>query len=287
MPLQLLKYNPGIVKDITQYSAGKNGPYWVDGDLVRFRNGYPTKVGGWEKDVITALNADGSITSTETSITGIGRKMVYWRAISDGEDRIAVGTHNHLYIIENGALYDITPLRDSTDAATTTAEALDAIETEIDLVSVEGFKDAGAIIIDAEIITYTGISTNTLTGCTRGTNGTTAATHDIGAITTQVLINPIATQSGSTTVIITDTDHGALDGDWIVLNGASAVGGVTADDLNRRSGYQITLIDTDSYSIQVPSAATSTVATGGGLVIIIQYLIGGDAQLGAQSSAPH
>jgi hypothetical protein len=127
MPLQLLKYNPGIVKDITQYSAGKNGPYWVDGDLVRFRNGYPTKVGGWEKDVITALNADGSITSTETSITGIGRKMVYWRAISDGEDRIAVGTHNHLYIIENGALYDITPLRDSTDAATTTAEALDAI----------------------------------------------------------------------------------------------------------------------------------------------------------------
>jgi hypothetical protein len=286
MPLQLLKYNPGIVKDITQYSAGKNGPYWVDGDLVRFRNGYPTKVGGWEKDVITALNADGSITSTETSITGIGRKMVYWRAISDGEDRIAVGTHNHLYIIENGALYDITPLRDSTDAATTTAEALDAIETEIDLVSVAGFKDAGAIIIDAEIITYTGISTNTLTGCTRGTNGTTAATHDIGAITTQVLINPIATQSGSTTVIITDTDHGALDGDWIVLNGASAVGGVTADDLNRRSGYQITLIDTDSYSIQVPSAATSTVATGGGLVIIIQYLIGGDAQLGAQSSAP-
>jgi hypothetical protein len=49
MPLQLLKYNPGIVKDITQYSAGKNGPYWVDGDLVRFRNGYPTKVGGWKK----------------------------------------------------------------------------------------------------------------------------------------------------------------------------------------------------------------------------------------------
>jgi hypothetical protein len=286
MPLQLLKYNPGIVKDITQYSAGKNGPYWVDGDLVRFRNGYPTKVGGWENEQINALDSAGSITSDPTTLTGIGRKMVYWRAIADGEDRIAVGTHNHLYIVENNALYDITPLRDSTDAATTTAEALDAIETEIDLVSVEGFKDAGAIIIDAEIITYTGISTNTLTGCTRGTNGTTAATHDIGAITTQVLINPIATQSGSTTVIITDTDHGALDGDWIVLNGAIAVGGVTADDLNRRSGYQITLIDTDSYSIQVPSAATSTVATGGGLVIIIQYLIGGNAQLGAQSSAP-
>jgi hypothetical protein len=50
MPLQLLKYNPGVVKDITQYAAGKNGPYWVDSDLVRFKNGYPEKLGGWQKD---------------------------------------------------------------------------------------------------------------------------------------------------------------------------------------------------------------------------------------------
>jgi hypothetical protein len=286
MPLQLLKYNPGIVKDITQYSAGKNGPYWVDGDLVRFRNGYPTKIGGWENEQINALDSAGSITSDPTTLTGIGRKMVYWRAIADGEDRIAVGTHNHLYIVENGALYDITPLRYNTNATSTTAEALDDIETEIDIVSSIGFKQDGVVKIDDEIITYTGISTNTLTGCTRGTNSTSAVAHDISSIITQILINPIATQSGSTTVIITDTDHGALDGDWIVLNGAIAVGGVTADDLNRRSGYQITLIDTNSYSIQAPSAATSTVATGGGLVIIIQYLIGGNAQLGAQSAAP-
>jgi hypothetical protein len=286
MPLQLLKYNPGIVKDITQYSAGKNGPYWVDGDLVRFRNGYPTKIGGWENEQINALDSAGSITSDPTTLTGIGRKMVYWRAIADGEDRIAVGTHNHLYIVENGALYDITPLRYNTNATSTTAEALDDIETEIDIVSSIGFKQDGVVKIDDEIITYTGISTNTLTGCTRGTNSTSAVAHDISSIITQILINPIATQSGSTTVIITDTDHGALDGDWIVLNGAIAVGGVTADDLNRRSGYQITLIDTNSYSIQAPSTATSTVATGGGLVIIIQYLIGGNAQLGAQSAAP-
>jgi hypothetical protein len=49
MPLQLLKYNPGIVKDITQYSAGKNGPYWVDGDLVRFRNGYQLRLAAGKK----------------------------------------------------------------------------------------------------------------------------------------------------------------------------------------------------------------------------------------------
>jgi hypothetical protein len=111
MPLQLLKYNPGVVKDITQYAAGKNGPYWVDSDLVRFKNGYPEKLGGWQKDELTELDPDGDITATETTIEGIARRMLYWRAAVDGVDRLAVGTHNHLLIIQNGAIYDITPLR--------------------------------------------------------------------------------------------------------------------------------------------------------------------------------
>ena len=120
MPLQVLKYNPGVVKDITEYAAGKNGPFWVDSDLVRFKNGYPEKIGGWVKEQINALDTAGSITNIETTITGIARRMVFWRAVADGEDRLAVGTHNHLYIVENGALYDITPLRDETNASTTT-----------------------------------------------------------------------------------------------------------------------------------------------------------------------
>ena len=68
MPLQLLKYQPGIVKDITEYAAGKNGPFWVDSGLVRFKNGYPEKLGGWVKDPINALDPAGSITNTQTAI---------------------------------------------------------------------------------------------------------------------------------------------------------------------------------------------------------------------------
>jgi hypothetical protein len=59
MSLQLLKYNAGIVKDTTEYSAGKNGPFYVDSDLVRFVNGYPEKIGGWEKDKFYALDSAG------------------------------------------------------------------------------------------------------------------------------------------------------------------------------------------------------------------------------------
>jgi len=215
MPLQLLKYNPGIVKDVTEYATGKNGPFWVDSDLVSFKNGYPEKLGGWQKDTIFALDNSGNITPNETTIEGIARRMVYWRSNSDGEDRLVVGTHNHLLIIENGALYDITPLRK----------------------------------------TSTGLS------------------------------NPIATTDESTTVVITDNSHGAENGDWVVISGASATGGVSADDLNSYYGYQITRINANSYSIVVPSAATSTVSAGGGTVAV-KYLIGVGAELGSQSSDP-
>tara|TARA_R100001510_G_scaffold56151_1_gene61184 strand:+ start:57 stop:986 length:930 start_codon:yes stop_codon:yes gene_type:complete len=61
--------------------------------------------------------------------------------------------------------------------STTLAEDLDATETEIDVASSTGFDSAGTIFIENEQITYTGISTNTFTGCTRGANGTTATTH--------------------------------------------------------------------------------------------------------------
>jgi hypothetical protein len=286
MPLQLLKYNPGIVKDITKYAAGKNGSYWVDSDLVRFNNGYPEKIGGWQKDIIKALDPSGTITSTETSIEGIARRMVYWRASSDGEDRLIVGTHNHLLIVENGALYDITPLRDESNTATTTGEALDSSETSIDLVSVTGFTTTGAIKIDSEIITYTGISSLTLTGCTRGTNSTSAAAHSNGAVVTQVLINPISTTNESSVVTITDTAHGAVTGDWVVISGATATGGISADNFNDYYGYQITVVNPNTYTITLPSDATSTVSSGGGLNVVIDYLIGNDAGLGSQSSDP-
>ena len=285
MTLQLLQFKPGIVKDITEYSAGKNGPFWVDGDLVRFRNGYPTKIGGWQKDAISQTDSAGTITSTETTPQGIARKMINWRAITDGEDRIAVGTHNHLYIIQDQVLYDITPLRDATNASTTTTEALDNSETAIDLTSVTGFKTAGVIQIGSEIITYTGISTLTLTGCTRGTNSSSAAAHDSGATVTQILIAPITTADTTTTLTITDSGHGASVGDFVVFSGAAAVGGVTAENLNRKAGYQVTSITTNTYTVTSPTAATST-ATGGGNAVVISYLVGIAGGLGTQSSDP-
>lgn len=71
-------------------------------------------------------------------------------------------------------------------ATTTLNEDLDTSETAIDLVNAASFTTSGTIVIDTESITYSGKSTNTLTGCVRGANGTTAATHLTGATVTQV-----------------------------------------------------------------------------------------------------
>ena len=69
--------------------------------------------------------------------------------------------------------------------STTAAEAIDSSETEIDLTSASSFDSTGTIHVGNEQISYTGISTNTLTGCTRGAGSTTAASHDNGSTVTQ------------------------------------------------------------------------------------------------------
>jgi hypothetical protein len=282
-----MKIKAGVVKDITNYSAGKNGPFWIDSSLVRFINGYAEKIGGWQKDTIHATDTSNSADyTTETSLDGIARNILFWRAESDGEDRIIVGSHSHLYVIENGAMYDVTPLRDVSNTTTTLTEDLDDSETSIDITSITGLPAAGAIKVNSEIITYTGISTLTLTGCTRGTNSTSAATHDSGATVTATLINPIATTDGSTTVTITDTTHGATSGDYVVISGATATGGITTDVLNRSEGFEITVTTANAFTITVPSAASSTVSAGGGLAVAIKYLVGIDGNLGTQSGDP-
>ena len=69
---------------------------------------------------------------------------------------------------------------------TTLDEVLDASETTISITDASNFPSAGTIKIDSEIITYTGKSTNDLTGCTRGTTdgtaATTAATHENASV---------------------------------------------------------------------------------------------------------
>ena len=56
--------------------------------------------------------------------------------------------------------------------------------TDIVLTDTTGFTSTnGIILVDSELITYTGITSNTLNGIVRGTNGTSTASHSSGAAT--------------------------------------------------------------------------------------------------------
>ena len=94
MPLQTLKLKPGIVKDDTAYSA-EGG--WADSDKIRFWNGKPEKLGGWNKFI-------------SSSFSGSCRGLISWRDNSSNA-LMAIGTHTHLYIHKGGLLTDITPVR--------------------------------------------------------------------------------------------------------------------------------------------------------------------------------
>lgn len=80
--------------------------------------------------------------------------------------------------------------------------------------------------------------------------------------------NPFATTNASTTVTVTDTAHGCDDGDFVTFSGATAVGGITIV-----GEYQITLLTANTYTITHSSAATSTVAAGGGASVVAAYQI--------------
>ena len=94
MPLNKLQFNPGINKEITKYT---NEQGWNDCDKVRFRQGYPEKIGGWRRYGVNTF-------------LGVCRSLHQW--VSNSFIKyIGLGTHVKFYIEEGFEYNDITPIR--------------------------------------------------------------------------------------------------------------------------------------------------------------------------------
>jgi hypothetical protein len=84
--------------------------------------------------------------------------------------------------------------------------------------------------------------------------------------------NCVETTSGSTTVTINVVGHGCDDGAYVTISGVTGdVGGVPDAQINAE--HEITRIDNDIFTITVTTAASSTVASGGGTSIDIECQI--------------
>jgi len=94
MPLQKLQFKPGVNRDQTNYT---NEGGWFQCDKVRFRSGYPQKIGGWLRY--------GTFT-----IIGICRQMFNW-ITTQSDNFLAMGTSKKVYLEAGTEVYDITPLQ--------------------------------------------------------------------------------------------------------------------------------------------------------------------------------
>jgi hypothetical protein len=97
MPLQKLQFRPGVNREGTSLS---NEGGWFDGDKIRFRSGYPEKIGGW-----AALSYN--------TFLGVCRSLWNWVTLKQ-YNLMGVGTNLKFYVEDGGEYYDITPLRDTT-----------------------------------------------------------------------------------------------------------------------------------------------------------------------------
>ncbi len=145
----------GIVKEKSSWNLPPN--VWSDGNNVKTEEGSIKKCPGYSEVMATCPIAPYHI----TQIT-LGNPE-YW----------VVGGLNAIYAYDN------------TGSSTTLNGDINSSVTTITVASTAGFEDVGTITIDEENITYTGKTTTTFTGCTRGADSTVAASHSNGDTVTR------------------------------------------------------------------------------------------------------
>ncbi|CAB4240789.1 hypothetical protein UFOVP228_92 [uncultured Caudovirales phage] len=179
MPYQKLKFRPGIVRDTTAL-ANEGG--WYEGNNIRFRMGFPEKIGGWQR-------------ISSYVYQGVCRTITAWRTLTN-QTLYGVGSHLKMSVALGGYYYDITPIRativvaanafTTTNGSSTVTANVTAHGAQVgDFVTLSGAATAvGGItaaqltgnfqIVTATTNTFTFVASATATGPATGGNATFA-----------------------------------------------------------------------------------------------------------------
>jgi hypothetical protein len=133
MPLKKLLLKAGVNRENTRYTS-EGG--WYECDKIRFRQGTPEKIGGWQR-------------ISSTTFQGVCRSLWNWVTLGS-QNLIGVGTNLKFYLENGGAYNDITPLR-------ATVVLTDPFETTSGspIVTV---TDASGGYADGDFVTFSGAS---------------------------------------------------------------------------------------------------------------------------------
>lgn len=293
MPLQKLQFRPGINREGTDYS---NEGGWFDGDKIRFRSGFPEKIGGWTQVSPNTFN-------------GVARSIWIW---SDGDAGvgnfyIGVGTNTQYYIYFGGVYNDVTPIVETdilTNPFTTVAGSNIVTVTDAlynpsvgDYVDISGASLVGGLQINGEYsvveilggTTYTIRTTNVAASSATG-GGTVTIEYEYpvglnvysigtgwgagpwGGVPSPIIVslgsNPFSTTSGSATITVTQAAHGLSNGDFVSFSAATGFAGISAAVIN--TTYVISGVTTNTYNITLATGLTANATTtGGGTIALV------------------
>lgn len=299
MPLQKLQFRPGINREGTDYS---NEGGWYACDKVRFRSGFPEKIGGW-------------IRMSNEIFIGTCRALWNWVTL-DGSNLLGVGTDLKYYIEEGGEYNDITPIRavfdansspntvnciattSGSDIVTVTLPSYGAITN--DFVIISGANAIGSItasdlnkqhqityidtskfsfrVANVANTTVTGGGGNTITmqfeiqtGIDVYVQGTGWGAGTWPTYIQTTLTNPFTSTPNTTTVTVTQTGHGLSNGNSVYFNSISGnVCGQAAAPFIK--AFPITVVNANAYTFSTVigsnSYPTSAAGPTGGTVVV-------------------
>jgi hypothetical protein len=298
MPLQKLQFRPGINREGTDYS---NEGGWYACDKVRFRSGFPEKIGGWIR------------LSNETFL-GVCRALWNWVTLA-GSNLLGVGTNLKYYIEQGGDYNDITPIR-VTFTANTSPNTVNCIATTSgsnvvtvtiigyggltnDFVTVSGANAIGSITaadlnkehqityIDTSQFSFIVANAANSTGSGGGNTITMAFQIQTGldvfiqgtgwgagtwpSYITSTLTNPFTCTSPGTTVTVTQTAHGLSNGNFVAFNSISGnVCGIASAPFIK--AFSISVVNANAYTFSTiigsNTYTTSDNGPTGGTVVV-------------------
>jgi len=265
MPLQKILFKPGINKENTRYTT--EGGYY-DCDKIRFRQGTPEKIGGWQQ------------ISTNT-FEGTCRSLWTWDSLA-GVNYIGVGTNLKFYIAEGGEYNDITPLRaaqvglNGPFAATAGSTTITVTDSSHGATDGDFVNFLGAVALSTQTFTRS-TATNFVLSTALVQNTSVILTVSSGgalptglAENTQYYINVVS----GTTVNFTNVPNGAAISTSTAGSGTFSLyvnSGITAEVLNQ--SFQITVLTANTYTIESPVAASVYDTGNGGNPVSAYYEI--------------
>ena len=263
MPLQKLQLRPGVNRESTTLA---NEGTWFEMDKVRFRSGYPEKLGGWTRDTGMATS---TLQPPAGSYWGVARALWNWITLS-GSNLMGIGTNLKYYIQESngGNFYDVTPLRDVNTVASNAFTTVNGSTTVI-------INDAGYGGQEGDFVTISGVA--------GAVNGIPAAALNrefrityIDSSTYSIVVSSPATSSG-TTGAATFSYQIAIGSEIFTVGpgwGAGGWGGATTISATTTLNGALSSVANTTLTVQISATATTiNVATTAGFAASGSLLI--------------